>query len=484
MWAFAFRILAAITVSVAVPAAAWAQFADLVVVNGKVRTLDPKFNITEAFAVSNGRFSFVGTNAEARKLVGPRTNLVDADGKTIIPGFNDSHVHLVNVGQQFFVVDLRNSTGPSQSLEKIRFVARYLPKGEWITGSGWTPENAPVLSELDAATPDHPLFIYGRDTSVALVNSNATRIAGIARKSGIVERADLAQVRKFVPKSPLKLKIVEAALNYAAAFGVTSIQDVSSDDLTGDLRELEKEGKLTARVYDCVGIDKPLPKIDRDPNSMIRTGCLKHVSEGEPEEVDDLTKRLVEADRAGVQILIHAIGPRSNDVVLTIFERIAILNGKRDRRLRVEHAQGFRATDLMRFARIPAIASMQPALFANGRGDYAAIFKKINDAGVRLAFGSDAAMIPIDPFEGVKDATGSDPKRFLTEDEAFRAYTLGSAYAEFQEKDKGTIEVGKLADFVIIGGASGVDSTYVGARLVYQRSTSQTVPAKHAKDAK
>ncbi len=465
------RILAINLVFLALPGALRAQFADLVVVNANVRTLDAKFNVAEALAVTKGRFSYVGTNAATRKLVGPRTNLVDAEGKSIIPGFNDSHVHLTNVGLQFFVVDLSNSSSAAESLEKIRFVARYLPKGDWITGSGWTSANAPELSDLDAATPDHPLFIYGRDTSVALVNSNAARIAGIARKSGIVERADLAQVRKFVPKSPSKLKIVEAALNYAAAFGVTSIQDVSSDDLTGDLRELEKEGKLTARVYDCVGIDRPLPKIDRDPNSMIRTGCLKHVSEGEPEEIPDLTKRLAVADRAGVQILIHAIGPRSNDVVLTIFERITKLNGKRDRRLRVEHAQGFGASDLMRFARIPAIASMQPALFANGREDYAAIFRKINDVRIRLAFGSDAAMIPIDPFEGVKDAIGADPNRFLTEDEALRTYTLGSAYAEFQEKDKGTIEVGKLADFVIIRSASGVESTYVGGRLVYRRST-------------
>lgn len=465
------RILAINLVFLALPGALRAQFADLVVVNANVRTLDAKFNVAEALAVTKGRFSYVGTNAATRKLVGPRTNLVDAEGKSIIPGFNDSHVHLTNVGLQFFVVDLRNSSSAAESLEKIRFVARYLPKGDWITGSGWTSANAPELSDLDAATPDHPLFIYGRDALTAIANSNAMRLAGIAGKPGIVERADLAQIRKFLPKSPTKLKIIEAALNYAAAYGVTSIQDVSSDDLTDDLRELQKEGKLTARVYDCVGIDKPLPQISRDPDLMIRTGCLKHVSEGDPEEVSELFPKLAAADRAGVQVLIHAIGPRANDVVLTIFEKITEANGKRDRRLRVEHAQGFPEKDLARFARIPAIASMQPALFANGREDYAAIFRKLTASGVRLAFGSDAAMIPIDPFEGVKDAIGSDPKRFLSEDEALRAYTLGSAYAEFQEKDKGTIEVGKLADFVIIRSASGVESTYIGGRLVYRRST-------------
>ncbi len=464
-------LLAIVPAILALSSIAYPQFADLVVVNANVRTLDSRSSRAESVAVTNGRFTFVGSESDARKLIGPKTEVVDAEQETLLPGFNDSHVHLMNVGQQFFVVDLRNSANPEESLNRIRRVARFLPDGAWITGSGWTDSNLPNRADLDAATPDHPLFIYGSDTNSAIVNSAAIKLAGIVRTSGPkVERAELAQVRKFVPTTPSKLDIINAALRYAAAFGVTSIQDVSSDDLSDELRELEKQGKLTARIYDCVGIDKPLPKIDRNPDSMIRTGCIKHVSEGEPEEIPELTKRLAVADRAGVQVLIHAIGSRSNDVVLTIFENIARQNGRRDRRLRVEHAQGFRDKDLMRFARIPAIASMQPALFANGRDDYAEVFAKLRNANVRLAFGSDAAMIPIDPLEGIRDALGADPKRFLSEDEALRAYTLGSAYAEFQEKDKGTIEVGKLADFVIVDQMSEIYSTFVGGRLVYRRS--------------
>lgn len=458
-----------------------AQFADLVVVNANVGTIDDVRPKAEAIAVKEGRFIFVGSSAEAGKFIGPGTKTIDAGRKLVIPGFNDSHVHLMNVGLRFFSVDLRSAGDVEGTLEKIRLHARFLPKGEWILGSGWVAANAPTLDQLNEAAPDNPVLLYGRDARFSIANSRALEIAGITNASMPVGGALAAKLRAFAPSTPDRLAVLETAVNYAAAFGVTSVQDVSSDDLSGPLNELEKSGKLKTRVYDCVGIDKPLPKIERNSGSMVRGGCLKHYSEGDYSEMRDLTRRLAAADRAGVQILLHAIGPRANDIVLTVFERVVRQNGKRDRRLRVEHAHNFQPWDLKRFAPLPAIASMQPALFyfVDSR-EYFKTFADLRNAGVRLAFGSDAAMIEIDPLKGIAASTGPGG---LTIGDAVRAYTLGAAYAEFQENDKGSITVGKLADFLILSGdifaadrsellGLKVEATFVGGRVVYQSGQS------------
>lgn len=453
------------------------QSADLVVFNANVRTIDNERPRAEAFAVQNGRFVFVGSSADAKRLIGAGTKSIDAGGKLVIPGFNDSHVHLTSIGLRFFSVDLRDIRDAEGTLAKVRFHARFLPKGEWILGSGWEASGAPTLEQLDEAAPDHPVLLYGIDPRSAVANSRAFEVAGIANPSSPVGAALAAKLRAFAPASPDSLAVLETAVNYAAAFGVTSVQDVSSDDLSGPLSELEKKGKLKTRVYDCVGIDKPLPKVHRNADSMVRGGCLKHYSEGDYGEIRDLTARLATADRAGVQLLMHAIGLRSNDVVLTVLERVVRLNGRRDRRLRVEHAHNFQTRDLKRFVRIPAIASMQPALFYSvDSPGYFGTFADLQNAGARLAFGSDAAMIDIDPLKGIVASTGPGG---LTVGDAVRAYTVGAAYAEFQENDKGSIAIGKLADFLVlsedlfVAGRSGlsdikVEETFVGGRNVYR----------------
>lgn len=447
-----------------------AQFADLVIVNGNVRTLDPRSPQAQALAVRAGRLIRVGTNETIREVVGPETRTIDAEGRTVLPGFNDSHVHLANTGLRFFSIDFRNSRTPAETLAKIRFAARFLPRTEWIRGSGLSADTTPTESEINAAADAHPLMIYLSDVSKALVNDEALARARLSPGTRIVSGADLEKVRRAAPAVPDRFAVLETALKYAAAYGVTSIQDVSSDVIAADLRKLEAEGKLTARVYDCVGIDKPLPETSRSEGEMVSTGCLKHYSDGDRAEIAGLSRKLAGADRAGVQVLMHAIGPNANAVVLTVFENVVRTNGRRDRRLRVEHAQGFRAADVGRFARLDAIASMQPALFFDPAPEYRSRFALLRDSKVRLAFGSDSAMIPIDPLEGIFDAVGPNG---LTLDEALAAYTLGAAFAEFREREKGSIEVGRLADLVVTSDSDltrgdCVVTTIVGGRVVFE----------------
>ena len=175
---------------------------------------------------------------------------------------------------------------------------------------------------------------------------------------------------------------------------------------------------------------------------------MKGTALGVLEEVDELNKKVALADGAGLQVMIHAIGPQSNRNALDAFEHAAKVNGRRDRRFRMEHAARIDAEDRHRFVRSNFIASMQPYLFFSGP-EYGEDYRSILDAGVIMAFGSDASMTDFNPLYGIYAAVNSG-RRSLTVEEAVRAYTQTSAYAEFQENVKGTLEVGRFADFVIL----------------------------------
>ena len=185
-----------------------------------------------------------------------------------------------------------------------------------------------------------------------------------------------------------------------------------------------------------------------------------------------MLKRVVEADRAGLQIMIHAIGDRANDLILSVYEQVARENGARDRRFRIEHAQHLRSQDIPRFARDRVIASMQPyhaiddgrwaeKRIGKDRAKTTYAFRSLLDAGATLAFGTDWTVAPLDPMLTIyaavtrrtldgKNSNGWVPEQKISVEETVRAYTLGSAYAEFQENAKGSITPGKLADLVIL----------------------------------
>jgi predicted amidohydrolase YtcJ len=303
-----------------------------------------------------------------------------------------------------------------------------------------------------------------------LVNSLALKIAGIDKNTkvgpggeivhdeageptGILKGKAIALVRRFVPTIATedKLAVAETASNYAASLGITSIQDVHSDDNTEIFRELLRQGKFKTRVYDCTPLrqwrEVARANITRATgDAFIRTGCLKHFSDGDFAILPELTKEFIAADKADLQITVHAIGSRANEIILTAFENVIKANGPKDRRLMIEHAHNFRPEDLPRFARSNIIASMQPHLFYGGE-PYASLLK----TKAVIAFGSDAPIADLNPLYGIDDAVnrGSISEKISVE-EAVYAYTMGSAYAEFQENVKGSITVGKLADLIIL----------------------------------
>lgn len=456
--------------------------ADLVILNANVRTIDEKMPRAEAVAVGKNKIAAVGTNDEIRQLIGEQTKTIDAGGRLVLPGFNDSHVHFIDIGNKFTSISLRGVKTPQEFVEKLNFYARFLPKGSWILGGGWntekwSPAEFPSKQLIDAVTPDNPVFIYNSDASEAFANSAALKIANLneakpdakddfivrdadGKPTGILKGAAINLMKFYTPKSPPdKATLAEIAGNYAASLGITSVQDMSMYEYHVDIyQKFAEEGKLKTRIYDCLALPKWRDLADAgvqhaSGDGMVRNGCVKEFYEGNPANLAKLYEEISKADKANLQVMIHAIGSDANRQVLTIFERVARENGKKDRRFRMEHAYGVRPLDVKRFANSKIIASMQPYLFFGGSYN----FRSFLGDGTKLAFGSDAPIGEFNPLLGIYAAVGSpenstniNSAQPLSVEEAVRLYTAGAAYAEFQESVKGTISVGKYADMIIL----------------------------------
>lgn len=530
--------------------------ADLLITNALVRTMDVHLPQAQAIAIIGNRIVAVGTDAELRDAAGAKTRTIDARGRLALPGFNDAHVHFLSGGFQLSQVDLRVADSPTEFTQRIRDFAKAAPLDRWITGGDWDHERwpggpLPTKEMIDAATTNVPVFVSRLDGHMALANSLALKLAGVTRDSkdppgglivrdkngeptGLLKDAAMGLVNRVLPSSTFeeKLAAARAATRHAASLGVTSVQDMSAGADVGIYQELLRKGELKTRIYGF----SPLPQWEHVARSgvraafgddMLRVGGFKGFSDGslgsttalffEPYKdapntsglpADEMfpegamLKRVQDADAAGLQVVVHAIGDKANDTMLSIFERVTRLNGARDRRFRIEHAQHLRVQDIPRFARIPVIASMQPYHAADdGRwaekriggercqGTYA--FRSLLDTGAILAFGSDWTVAPLDPMQGIlaavtrrtldgKHPHGWIPEQKISVQEAVRAYTAGSAYAEFTEGVKGTITQGKLADIVILSrdiftitpgeiGSVRVETTIVDGRVVFER---------------
>jgi predicted amidohydrolase YtcJ len=501
--------------------------AELVIINGAIHTMDTAQPTAEAVAVYANRIIAVGATAEIRQLAGARTRVIDAYGQLVLPGFNDAHVHFMSGGFQLSSVDLRDANTPEEFAQRIRDFATKLPRGRWMTGGDWDHERwpdakLPTKDLIEKITPKTPVFVNRLDGHMALANSLALKLAGVTRETkdppgGLIVRdpksgeptgilKDAAQnfVFKVIPPPSFeeKLAAARAATNHAASLGVTSVQDMSAAADVSVYQTLFDRGELNTRIYAVW----PLPRWQELAttgvrahfgNSILRTGGLKGFSDGslgsttalffEPYldapntrgiPADEMfpegamLERVRGADRAGLQVMIHAIGDRANDTILSIYEQVAKDNGARDRRFRIEHAQHLRPQDIGRFGRDKIIASMQPYhVIDDGRWAEKRIgperakttyaFRSLLDSGARLAFGTDWTVAPLDPLLSIyaavtrrtldgKHPDGWIPEQKISVEETVRAYTVGSAFAEFQENDKGTISPGKLADMIVV----------------------------------
>jgi predicted amidohydrolase YtcJ len=536
-------------------AMAQSNSADLVFTNGTIWTVDPSLPRTEAVAVIGDRIAFVGTTQQLSSFIGPETKVIDLGGKLMLPGFIDNHTHFMSGGFQLQSVDLRMAKSEEEFVRLIRDRSDQYP-GRWITGGDWDHDNwpggnLPTKELVDRETPNTPVFVSRYDGHMALANSYVLKMAGITSETpdppggaivrdgltddptGVLKEEAMSLVFPHIPDPTEEQKIEAARLGLAEArrHGVTSIQDVSSVSDIRIYQQLKRLGELTARFH-CrlpisqledlrrVGVEAPFGDV------WVRMGSLKAFVDGslgsttalfyEPYVSDPSTSGLpmdivtdgrlerwaMEADRAHLQLSIHAIGDKANSILLDLFEKIASENPLWDRRFRVEHAQHIHPKDFERFERLGVIVSAQPyhaiddGRWAEGRigakrCETTYPFKSFLENNVRMCFGSDWTVGPLDALLGISAAVtrrttdgrnpdGWIPDQKITVEEAVRAYTIDAAYAVFEEQEKGSITPGKLADFVVLsrniltGDPRQIETTevlmtVVGGNLVYSK---------------
>ena len=502
----------------------------MAVVNARIWTGDTSLPRAEALATRSGRVTAIGSNTEIEKsLIAAAANsedayeVVDAGGAILVPGFIDSHTHFIFGGFNLSSVQLRDAASPQEFARRIAAFAQTMAPDTWILGGDWDHElwggALPHRDWIDVLTPDTPVWVSRLDGHMGVANSAALAAAGIDRNTpdvdggtivrhydgeptGVLKDNAMALIEAAIPSPPPELtdRAVGAAMRHAVERGVTSVHDMGTwSDLEAFRRYARNNPEPDTRIHSCV----PLPTWERlrdeiaangSGDEWVRIGCLKAMVDGSlgshttaffepftdaPENTGllvnspaDLLEWTAAADAVGLQVNVHAIGDRAIDTQLSIFERVALNNGERDRRFRIEHAQHPRGDDIARFARLSVIPSMQPyhaiddgrwaeRVIGRERVRTSYAFRTMLDVGARLVLGSDWSVAPLDPIQGIYAATtrrtidGANPDGWVPEqrigvEEALRAYTIDAAYAAFEEGTKGSLETGKVADFVIL----------------------------------
>jgi predicted amidohydrolase YtcJ len=525
--------------------------------HGRIYTNDPQQPWAAAMGIAGGKIRCIGSIEHILLDCGGSAEgaeIVQLKGKFVMPGFNDAHVHLGGAGADLLQVRLNGADSIAKVQKRVEDAVAQHKVGEWVAGSGWDhtlwPEKKfPTREQLDVVSPRNPVILTHVSGHVAVANSLALKLAGINRDTpnpagGVIERgadgeptgmleegAAMQLVEMKVPEITPEQRRAGILLAFADAArnGVTSVQDYSEWDDFNIYRQLKDEGKLTVRITEWLNFTLPLHDLlnlrieggTTDP--WLKTGALKAFTDGAmgtrtaallaPFSDDPSTSGVlihdpvhlramaIERDKAGFQLAFHAIGDRANRIALDVFEAVAQVNGPRDRRDRIEHAQLVAPGDFPRFAALHVIASMQPSHETTdmrwtedrvgperAKGSYA--WASMLRNGVRLAFGTDYDVEPISPMRGLyacvtrelpeggpKD--GWQPQEKISLEDCIRAYTSGSAYAEFEEGKKGELKTGEYADFIILSNdltkvppseyvKTRVLQTVAGGRTVYQ----------------
>jgi len=488
---------------------------DLVVINANVYTVDKAFTKAEAFAIHNGRFVAVGSSSDIQnKYQG--TALVTANQRTITPGLIDAHCHFYGLGQNLQVVDLVGTKSFDEVLELVKKFQE-AHQHSFILGHGWDQNDweikeFPAKKELDQLFPDTPVALRRIDGHALLVNQKALDLAGIHSGTeaiggeivkengvltGILVDGPMEMIDAITPALDRKaqIKALKDAEKICVGYGLTTVNDAGIDRSTIELIDsLQQTGDLSIRVYAMISnskqdldyyLSKPPYKTDRlnvrsvkvygDGALGSRGAALKRPYTDKPGHVgamvtpvaaiEELAARLAETE---FQMNTHAIGDSANAVVLKAYRRV--LQGKTDRRWKVEHAQVI-APDEFDYFKEGIIPSVQPThatsdmYWAGNRlgeereeGAYA--FKTLMDKAGMVALGTDFPVEKVSPFLTFYAAVarkdlenypedGYQMKDALTREEALRGMTIWAAYSNFEEQEKGSIEVGKLADFTI-----------------------------------
>jgi predicted amidohydrolase YtcJ len=541
--------------------------ADLLILNGHVYTADGG-SAAQAVAIRGNRITAVGSSAELERYRGPATQVVDAGGHAVVPGFNDAHAHMLSGGLEIDNVDLQGARTLDEIQTRIRTFAGAHPDSPWVRGRGWGyepfPGSVPVREQLDAVVPDRPAVMRCFDGHSVWVNSKALALAGITKDTPdppngtIVRDAKTGEPTGLLKESPAstlvtrvmpvptrddRRRALRAAIQIALRYGVTSFTEAagSPDDLEV-FAEAARAGDLSARANYALLVTPGFTEKDADrfdavwrahPDTpLLKTGVIKMFMDGvietntafmlapyannaatagKPNYGREEYNHIIEMlDRRGWQVMVHGLGDGAVRMVLDGFERAAAVNPApaRGRRHRVEHIETIDLADVPRFGKLGVIASMHPGggftaanaprtaqpAFLGGawgrnigpeRAARGGMWKSIAAAGGRVVFGSDWPVASLDAMSRITSIVNRPPRpggsdERLTMVAAIDDYTRGPAFASFDEKVKGTIAPGMLADIAILAtdvltrpAAAredvAVEATIFDGKVVYRR---------------
>lgn len=520
---------------------------DLLVKNAKVYTVDGDFSIAEAFVTEGGKILDIGSTSEMSGKYA-EAEVLDAEGKTILPGLIDAHAHLYNLGLKLSRVDLDGTESYKDVISRIQEFQKKYPETKYIIGRGWDQndwENKefPTKDTLDLLFPDIPVALTRIDGHAMIVNQSALDIAEIdetteifggeiqkknGKLTGILIDNPMSVIRSTFPKvdTDAQTKALQSAEEIAISLGLTSLVDAGLDsDVIHLIDTLQQDGDLKLRIYAMLSnteenirefLNSGILKTDRlnvrsvkvyaDGALGSRGAALKQAYSDQENhfgsmiiDLDDFQTLAQRIYNSEFQMNTHAIGDSANYVVLKTYDDL--LKNDSNKRWRVEHAQVMDDTDFDYFDGENIIPSVQPThatsdmywaedRLGEERVQHAYAYQTLLENAGKVALGTDFPIENVNPFYTFYASVarqdleefpegGFNPNEKLSREETLKGMTIWAAYANFEEKEKGSLEVGKFADFIILDQdpmkveeskipKTKVLSTYIDGEKVYE----------------
>jgi hypothetical protein len=507
---------------------------DTIFYNGRIHTMEPGWKTQTAVAVQNGIIQRVGSDEEVLALKTEQTKLVDLQGKTMLPGFTDSHMHLLSYGYSLEKVNFYSARCIDDLVTLAKDFLAERPYLTWLQGRGWNqeywPENRfPTRFDLDRISRDIPMSFTRACGHIIIVNSKALEVMGITKDTpqpfggqfdvdedgeplGIFREAARDFVYDTLPDLTVEdvKRMLKNGMNELVKAGITEVQTDDFEALPAGqyqkvldaYHELEDEGALKVRIFEqCLLASQPLLEqflseghYTGEGTPMFRVGPLKLMADGslggrtaylarpyadDPSTEgipvftqEQLDKLILTAQQGGMMAAVHCIGCGAADMTMQAIEKAQLACPRPDVRHAIVHCQITDQALLEKFSELNVLAHIQPAFIDDdipivearvGREltQTSYNWKTLQDSGVHIAGGSDSPVIDFSVMNGIycavtrqrlngEPAGGWLPDQKLTVEEAVRAYTMGGAYASYDERVRGTIRNGKYADLVVL----------------------------------
>lgn len=484
--------------------------ADMILFNGNFLTLNDKAPTASAIAVKEGKIIQVGSNADAKQHQGEDTKVIDLGGKTAVPGFIDSHIHLISLGLDMQVIDLRGVNTKSALISRLRDAVRDTPSGNWVKGYGFDEakmDELPDIGELDSVSPENPVYLESLDYMTCIVNSQAMAKVDMQPRKGVTmdsfsnsgeptgvirvnDEKLLYQVANVPTLDPVDPDLPESELEHAIEIaskkvleaGITSIHDPQlPPNALCAFKNAVRDGRTPLRLY--LGCDRnrdiPLERyihegIGTEPiQDRLKMGMVKLFADDRI-SVKEFKARVKEANQSGLQLSIHATNINEMQNALDALEEALEDKPRTNHRHRIEHADNIDEDILERARKISLIVAAQPEIIYKLEPKYPqdvmnVAYKSLIKGGINVSGGSDSPTVPIirrarpplaypTPLLGMafavtrrtKNGSVIDKDESVSVRESIKIHSVNGAYASFEEDVKGTLEEGKLADLAIL----------------------------------